>query len=210
MRFRTIDASNIADHTYLKEGDVCLYLHEYTSRSGYSFGPANDLISNLKKPVNRRHKPEYAYKMQAITTCSNLITAALNTEWLKIGTLVPTPPSKAKDDRLYDDRLIQVCKGVISDVREIVRQKATIRSAHENPDNRPTVAELEAIYEIDETFSSPTPKSIAIVDDVLTAGTHFRAMHNVLIRRFPTVPMAGIFIARRVFPNNAAFDADRG
>jgi hypothetical protein len=41
---------------------------------------------------------------------------------------------------------------------------------------------------------------MAILDDVLTAGTHFRAMSIVLSQRFPGVPIVGLFIARRVFP----------
>ena len=43
-------------------------------------------------------------------------------------------------------------------------------------------------------------KGIMIVDDVLTAGTHYRAMQTVLSQRFPGVPINAIFMARRVFP----------
>jgi len=42
---------------------------------------------------------------------------------------------------------------------------------------------------------------IGILDDVLTAGTHFRAMQTVLSDRFPGVPIIGLFVARRVFQN---------
>jgi hypothetical protein len=45
--------------------------------------------------------------------------------------------------------------------------------------------------------------AIAVVDDVLTAGVHYRAMHTVLSRRFPDVPIIGVFVARRVFPDPA-------
>lgn len=57
------------------------------------------------------------------------------------------------------------------------------------------------VYEIDEDQCMPAPTSIAIVDDVLTVGTHYRAMHSVLSARFPNVPIFGLFIARRVFPD---------
>jgi hypothetical protein len=50
----------------------------------------------------------------------------------------------------------------------------------------------------------PAPQAIGIFDDVLTVGTHFVAMKTILARRFPTIPIVGIFIARRVFANPLA------
>ena len=41
---------------------------------------------------------------------------------------------------------------------------------------------------------------IGIFDDVLTAGTHYRAMAITLGNRFPGIPIFGFFVARRVFP----------
>lgn len=49
--------------------------------------------------------------------------------------------------------------------------------------------------------SQPPPRAIGIFDDVLTAGTHFRAMDTILRARFPNVPITGIFLARRVLPS---------
>ena len=60
--------------------------------------------------------------------------------------------------------------------------------------------ELLAIYRVDETVAAPAPRQIGIIDDVLTAGVHFRAMQTVLSQRFPNATIVGMFIARRVFP----------
>ncbi len=98
------------------------------------------------------------------------------------------------------------------DVRDLVIQTDSYDAAHESG-YRPTVEELVEIYEINETVSEPAPRAIGIVDDVLTAGAHYRAMHNVISGRFPDVPIIGIFIARRVFPPDEAaadFDAVEG
>lgn len=65
-------------------------------------------------------------------------------------------------------------------------------------DERRSVQALVDIYKVDETLAEPPPRLIGIVDDVLTVGTHFKAMQAVLSRRFPGVPIAGFFIARRV------------
>ena len=37
-----------------------------------------------------------------------------------------------------------------------------------------------------------------LVDDVLTAGSHFRAAKDLLSLNFPGVPVVGLFVARRV------------
>jgi len=212
MRLRKIDESNLGDHVKLLDSDECFYLLEYTSGQSFTAGETNSLISNLKKSVDRAGRLEYQYKLCAIEQCSALLAGAINAKWLEAGTIVPIPPSKAKDDPLYDDRLLKVCRGIVAngnvDVREIVTQRESTRAAHGSEGNRLTVQELQAVYEIDERKCRPVPRSIAILDDVLTAGTHYRAMHNVLSARFPQAQIVGIFIARRVFPTAALFDLD--
>lgn len=90
------------------------------------------------------------------------------------------------------------------DVRELVVQQESTRASHASGTNRMTVQELLDLYRLDETLAGPPPTFIAIVDDMLTAGTHYRAMYSVLARRYPDVPIIGLFIARRVFPDVGA------
>lgn len=61
--------------------------------------------------------------------------------------------------------------------------------------------ELHAHYRLEEQLEDPTPTPLAIVDDLLTAGTHFRAMHTVLASRIPDAFYAGDFVARRAIPD---------
>jgi len=199
IRLTEIDASNIDLHARLHAGDTCLFLFEYTSGQGYAFSATNDLISNLKKKPGQRGQ---SYKNQAIARCAANLREALNADWLAQATLVPVPPSKATDHPEYDNRMERICLGIRAglDVRAIVRQTQSTAAAHEVAiGDRPSVDDLLAVYEIDETKTTPAPQSIAIVDDVLTAGTHYRAMQIALSNRFPGVPIFGIFIARRVF-----------
>ena len=60
--------------------------------------------------------------------------------------------------------------------------------------------DLAARYELDPSITSDPIGSIAIVDDVLTTGAHFKAAQAVLSRAFPDSGIVGLFIARRV-PN---------
>jgi predicted amidophosphoribosyltransferase len=204
-RFRKIDDQNRGDHSNLTPNDECYFLYEYTSGQNYSFSDTNSLISNLKKKPSLSRTPAYRYKERAIARCASDLQPAFNAEWLKVATLVPVPPSKSKDDPEYDDRLARICRAIQKqpslDVREIVYQRSSLVAAHETQGNRPSVEDLLAVYAIDEQLTPPAPKTIGVVDDVLTVGTHFVAMRTILGNRFPNIKIYGFFIARRVFSN---------
>jgi hypothetical protein len=204
-RFQRVDDTNRCDHRHVAAEDECYFIFEYTSGQSYQYSATNQLIANLKKKPSRGRLPEYRYKRRAIQDCSRWLAGGINPQWLNGATLIPVPPSKAIGHPEYDDRMAQICRGIPApfalDVRELVKQRESIDAAHESaPGNRPTETDLIALYEIDETLVQPAPQRIAVVDDVLTAGVHWRAMRHVLSQRFPGVPIVGMFIARRVFP----------
>ena len=96
---------------------------------------------SVKKKMDRRGQPEWKYKAQAIRTASAAIRAALDDPTLDQLTLVPIPPSKARNDPLYDDRLIQILRGIRPnpplDARELVVQTRSTDAVHDS-DDRPT------------------------------------------------------------------------
>lgn len=206
VRLSLIDETSRADHYHLTAEDNCYYLYEYTSHRGYSFSATNNLISNLKKKPSQAGQPHYWYKGQAIGTCARAIGAALNPDWLGSATLVPVPGSKAADHPDHDDRIERMCRLMrqpTPDVRALVRQAASTNASHEvTKGERVTVEQLLELYSIDEAIAQPAPQAIGIVDDVLTAGTHYRAMHSLLSARFPGISIIGLFVARRVFPDD--------
>lgn len=202
FRLRKIDDSTRHEHTLLNEDDACVYLREKTSGQNYSFSETNQLITNLKKPVNRP-QIELSYKAAAIAQCASELRQAIKKEWFDITTLVPIPPSKTKNHPLYDDRMEKVCEQIYPnlDVRNLVVQNVDMDASHtKQPGDRTPVGELMASYSIDESIAEPAPTQIAIVDDMLTTGRHYRAMQRVLSDRYPDVPFIGLFIARRIFP----------
>ena len=205
MRLSEIDDHNRGDHSNLTSQDECFYLWEYTSGRDFSFSRANQIISNLKKkPSERLIKRGYHYKAQAISEASNILKEALNPNWLRSSTLIPVPGSKCVGDPDYDDRMEQICRSIQAglDVRNLVTQTDSTEAAHDlGGKPRPTVEELVDLYQINEAECDPEPTDIGVFDDVLTVGTHFKAMKTVLNGRFPDVKVTGFFIARRVFPN---------
>ena len=113
---------------------------------------------------------------------------ALNPKWLSIATLIPVPPSKIKSDPLYDDRLIQMLRvlgaGLELDIREMIAQRESTEAAH-STEARLRVDELCDNYVIEESLVAPPPRVIGVVDDVLTTGSHFKAVQRLLSWAFP-------------------------
>jgi len=208
MRFREIDELTRRDHSRLLETDRCFYAWEYTSGTaeGYNYSEENSLIMNLKKHPRFRGKPQvWQYKRRAIQRSAKFLAEAINHKWLQTSTLVPVPPSKAPDHAEYDDRMLQVCTSIPVDfqldVRELVYQTQSLHASH-GEGGRHSVEDLLNVYAINEEVAVPSPSSIAVVDDVLTTGAHFRAMHTILTTRFPDVEVIGCFVARRVLPHD--------
>jgi hypothetical protein len=187
------------DHYRLTAEDECYFIGEYTAGQGYSHSATNQMILNLKKGVDRRSRPEYYWKERAIHQAATVLRGSVNPPFLQSATFVPVPPSRAADDPLYDDRMTQVLRllGGGVDVRVLVRQLESTEGAHNSPD-RPGPHQLYENYTIDESLAEPVPVQIAVVDDVLTTGAHFKALKRILHERFPEAPIVGLFLARRV------------
>ena len=197
-RFTEIDELTQLDHHLLNDDDQCYYLGEYTARKGYDYSTTNNLIINFKKPLDRKDKPDWKYKGIAIRQAAKAFRRGLKEN--PTCTFVPIPPSKKRGDPLYDDRVTKMLKAIwpdeTTDVRELIFQVKSTEAAHWSQ-VRPSPDEIKAVYCIDEDLMNPKPARIAIVDDVLTTGAHFRAASEILEQHFPSTPICGLFIARR-------------
>lgn len=199
-RLSKVDPLTFGDHYHLSAGDVCFYYGDYTARKNYSFSDTNQLISNLKKPVNRRGLGDYRYKGIAIEQVARAII-----KHVRVGdvTFVPVPPSKAKSDPEYDGRMVQVLARAQAldpavDFREMVVQSHSTVAGH-IAESRPKPSDLEANYTVDmAACRAPVRGCIMVFDDVLTTGAHFVAMRNCIRKVYPQHEVYGLFVARRV------------
>ena len=202
-RFTKIDELTLHEHFYLAEEDECYFLGLYTSKGGYSESTTNEAIINFKKKMNRREESDWKYKGQAIHGCACAFRVAINAFEFDTMTFVPIPPSNIKSDPLYDDRLIKMLQHVDPshnlNVMECVVQIENTRSSHKS-ENRLSPTEIANVYKFRKFPNRPRPKLIAIVDDVLTTGAHFKAMKDILLNQFSNVKVIGFFLARREIP----------
>jgi hypothetical protein len=204
-----VDALLRDEHVRLATDDECYFLREYTARGGFQAGDTNQLIFNLKKPPDRRGKPEWTYKEQAIERAARELRIAIGTTWLSVLTLVPMPPSKCREHPLYDDRMKRVvdiiASGTGATARELLCQRQSTDPHHSSTSTRDVQAIISNTQvdeaQVGELSSSPT---FGVVDDVLTTGAHFRAAKEVLTRRFPGATVIGFFVARRQIVDDTA------
>jgi hypothetical protein len=186
-----IDELLLTAHSSLSPGDDCYFLLEYQEGSA--------LINNLKKKMDRRQKPEWPYKEWTIQQIAAELAAALPdiVDFITT-TLIPIPPSKTRNNPLYDDRLLQILRLACpadADLREPIANREDHTAAHESEHERPTVDELIDNYTWLET-AKPLHPNIVLFDDVITNGTHFTACKRFLLQHHPAAHITGIFIAR--------------
>jgi hypothetical protein len=202
-----IDPSNIGSHHYLNPDHQCCFFYEYTAKHGFAFSVGNQFISNLKKPVSRRDRPEYRHKEAAIQKGGKLLRQVLerNPKVTSNATLCAIPPSKVVGDPDYDDRMTQIvrlgCEGTSAEARDLIAQRVNYEACHTQASGqRQRPAELLANYSI----IPPPPRGVVIlIDDVLTTGAHFVAARDFILRHYPDRRVIGIFMARRVFSDIA-------
>jgi hypothetical protein len=192
-----IDESLQEEHLCLESTDKCYFFGEYTGRQGYS-------------PMNKKGEAGWHYKDKEVVKIAKLLMSTKGWSKLKGYTWVPMPPSKIKLDPAYDDRLLRVLSKIKEtekdlDVRELLVGKASREPAHDpNSQKRPKISDHLKNFELDQLLKTPTPKAIAIFDDVITTGASFKAAQSILQEVFPKIPIVGIFIARnRILPPDA-------
>lgn len=198
LSLQKIDEHSRPDHPFLDEDDDCFYIREYTPRQGPQYSSTNQLIWNLKKPRSQEAEPHYRYKSLAIEQAGDELRQLIREEWIKTATLVPIPGSKAKDDPLYDDRIVRVVKrmarGIRADIRDLITQTESLDCFHEG--SRLSPHQLAKHYTLDQSLCHGEPDIVGLVDDILTTGSHFKAAKQLISGQWPSAFVVGIFIAR--------------
>jgi hypothetical protein len=195
-RLLQVDELTRADHFHLEDSDDCYFLWEWDGAL-YAESATTDFIGNFQKRPFFRGQPAWHYKEKAIDHAACAIAGTFPPQWLTRSTFVPVPPSKIKGDPDHDLRLMEALTRVyprIADIREIVVQLANTQSRQKGI----LPADRAKNWKLDAKLFKPNPKHFVVFDDLLTGASHYAAMKIVLSRKFPTVPVSGIFLARRL------------
>lgn len=202
------------DHYHLPADARCYFWGEYTPPDKHSKKPVweysttNQLITNFKKKID---KGGQQYKLAAIQLVAQKF--ANFWKWADLQqshrpALIPIPPSKARNDAMFDPRMLQVLNGIAQrtgielDIRDCLSFSGKYAASHET-DDRPTPDELLAELSFDPAAGKQNdqPGVIFLFDDMLTTGAHYLAAMRKLSQHFPGVPVIGNFIARRIVPD---------
>jgi hypothetical protein len=202
-----VDETTVGEHFSLQLSDQCFYIWEYSARQRYDFSPTNQLIANLKiKPNQIAASPRRDYyKQHAIEHSARALRSLIQGDWVEQhGTLVPMPPSKVVGDPDHDDRIGKILRIAFgsfdADIRPLMEQTTSTAADHESTE-RLSYATLLGLMRIAEGQAHPPRRNIAVVDDVLNSGKHFKVVQHVLSQRFPGIPVIGVFIARCIRPD---------
>lgn len=193
FRLQKIDESMLGDHYFLNERDSCYFYGQYVKSGGEYGSRANKIIYDLKFSGNK--KTRYGAQRKI---ADHIIKIANLEEF----TVVPIPPSKKRNDKRYDPRLIEILDVVKDvrpdiDIREAVNQNCSFESDH-STNERVTISELETAYVVDRKLLHQAKSKIVIFDDVVTSGKHYLAMKKAIMRHRKDVRFKGLFFARRV------------
>jgi predicted amidophosphoribosyltransferase len=191
------------DHSFLRGADECWYLAEYISGAGST--QVSQLIANLKcspsaAAANARRRRR---KQRAIEVLAAALRHAVSQSWAEAATWIPVPPSRAARDQDYDDRLLRILRrafaGYDSDIRTVLFQLESVAADHCNSKR----VEIQSLFECirvnwSALESRPLRNRLVVFDDVLTTGKHYRCCERRLREVLPTIPISGLFVARRV------------
>ena len=110
-QWRKLDRRLEWDASALSTNDICYYYYDHTE-GGYSQSRANQLVFNLKKPLIRRGKSDWHYKIEAIEAfAENLASLLVRVQRSPLSiSLIAMPTSKNRQSDDYDDRIVQVVK----------------------------------------------------------------------------------------------------
>lgn len=191
----------LADHYHLTPDDECMFLGDYNAGDGYRNNTPqaiNQTISNLKKLPNDRHA---VHRNRSVDWCGDVLER-LERQFPGRLTWVPIPGSKLPTHPEYNPRILDILSSMnrvqTADIRQILYNSKSTRASHQSAGNRLSLDEVRDVMCLNEGQTQPTPEHILVVDDVITAGTHFRVASDLLSARFPSAAITGLFIGRTI------------
>lgn len=183
---------------HLTSADECYHAREYVSGGGWSASECNRLVSNFKKPVGCKGKPEWFYKEQAAKQFAEELSLVLPAG----AKVIPIPTSMITSNPLFDPRMemtMEALKGFRKDVEVETR---IIRSTDADPLHGGGARKVDVIRETLSWVGGALGEGeVFLIDDVITSGAHFKACEGILSEHAPGSHATGMFWARTIWPS---------
>jgi hypothetical protein len=182
---------------FIAPGDCCYFAREYISKGDVRDYPTNSLIHSFKKPPERREKPEWRYKEEAIRQFARELSDLLP----DTAVIAHVPTSKLPTNPLYDSRfedtfaiLRRHRPSILFDQPICLRHQ--VGSAHSGELARsPDLIAQNLAW---RGFANLAER-LFIVDDVVTSAAHFAAFRDVVRQHHRDIDLIGVFWARCIW-----------
>jgi hypothetical protein len=190
---------------FMQPTDEALYARDYISHGNWQSSDANNLIQNLKKDVSKKGTREWPHKVRAIQRFGFELSEIfhLNSHYA----VAAIPTSRRPDDPLYDSRLDDAIKELVR-LRPLVsiHAPAGFRESHTPQHVLGERMRPDAIYEKLEWygFDGPAPAVLCLIDDLITCGSHFKAMQRLITEHHRNTSVFGVFWAKTYWPAQPA------
>ena len=178
-------------HPYIENNDTCYYAREY--KSGDKKFKTNQLIYSFKTVRQELPQGESITDLRekAIETISQEIADFFKPNG--IYTITAIPSSKIKTDPKYDNRF--------EDLFDKLKEYCPYLKIDWPVENKKSIDHTKDLNLIKENYiwkgwKENPPERIFILDDVLTKGTHFRAISDFLKNNRYKGDIVGLFISK--------------
>ena len=194
-RWKKIELGKI---NYIKKTDFWVYAREYIPKRGYVAGETNSLIANFKKSYSKKNiSEEWQYRTKALEKFKEEIIFLIGDLKADIA-ITAVPSSLKKDDPKYNHRfedlfnLLKKSQSNLS-IEYPVEIKKSTSPSHLSGNRDPNLLKKNYIW---KGFKNKEPKTLFIVDDVITSGAHLRAMSDFILKNKFKGKIIGICWAR--------------
>jgi hypothetical protein len=195
---------------YLAPEDLarCYYARDYTSGGGFGVSEANSLVLNFKKSIDRKLRPEWHYRTQAVRQFAReldtLIGAGVAVTAIPSSALPTDPDYNGRFEDLFGEwmALRAQAKRVALHIEQPFRRRHRVPALHAGKEHR----DIGEVYQSLEWIGfKNAPRKLVLVDDVITCGTHFKACQQLLAENC-SVEVYGAFWGRTIWVD----DEDEG